>query len=274
MTVAAGTTPARPEPVDQGDGSTCQWDHCVDTASANNIAKATLDRLHPSGASFRAKTGHGWCGGLSYGEAVDTSINDYGVHADARYGIANQDLKELADSGASGNVSIDCAVTVHTKRATNTFTGDHTIGWYDYRWVNRPTDPCWCEKAGTSYGDVDHGELLIKDPGVRAGYQWWSCSLLYKAAQARTGGNGINVVIFPDTEGVSWKAVEVRAIRSQPTYSSGVQVGQTALNKVYPGGRTQNGGAYKRPDGTYAHIWAHIEYAAGQWGWTRGGALR
>lgn len=280
MTVAAGTTPARGEPIDQGDGSTCQWDHCVDSASACNVARSTLDRLHPTGASFRSASGHGWCGGLSYGEAVETSIDHYGVHAAARYGIANADMKQLADSGASGDASIDAGATVHTKRATNTFTGNHTIGWYDYRWVDRPSMSCMCELAGTAAGNVDHGEILVKDPGVRAGYQWWSAALFYRACQARTSSKGINVVVFRDTEQVSWKAVEVRGIRSQPSYSSGVQVGKTVIGRVYVGGRTQNGGGYKRPDGTTARIWVLIQIAAAtattpaKWGWVRGGAVR
>lgn len=275
MTVAAGTTPFRGEPVNQGDGSTCQWDHCVDTSSACNLARASLDRLHPTGASFRAATGHGWCGGLSYGEAVDASITHYGIYAVSRYGISNADMKALADSGASGDASILAAVTVNTKRATNGFTGNHTVGWYDYRWVDRPLSPCWCEKAGTAAGNVDHGEILVKDPGTSAGYLWWSCSLLYKACQARTGGNGINVVVFRDTEGSSWKAAEVHSIRSLPTYAApSVVVGNTVVGHIYPGGRTQNGGGWTRADGTTAHGWVHIQLPSGAWGWTIGRSVR
>lgn len=272
------TTPFTDAPVPQiVPGAPYAQKNCVPATCGCNIGRSTVGRLRRSGAQVRAASAAAHLDrGLSYGEAVDavevTTSNT--VKPLARYGLENADLRALADAGHSGAISIDTAVTHYTSRKTANYVGNHTVGWYDYRWVTDAAN-CRCELQGTTSATVDHGEFLVEDPGTTiAGYLWWSAGLLYRAAQARTGGNGINVIVFPDTEGVTRTViVSGAAVRPKPSLSSpGFKyLGKGTYVRVV---KTQNAGAWKRSDGSTANGWHEVHLADGRYGWVRGGALR
>lgn len=262
MAVATGTTPYRDEPVPQFVPST--WDskyNCVPAGAACNVGRATVGRIRLNGQQIRtASPAAGEARGMSYLE-VEIGVEKLtDLDVQVRYAATTTDLKNLADAGYSGLVSIDCSVTVHTKRATNGFTGDHTVGWYDYRYSTG--GHCLCEKAGTTAGKADHGEILVEDPGTTTvGYQWWSVTLLYKAALARTTdsnglSHGINLVIFPDVENVKRIGVGDK-FRDSP-FRSSKAVKSVAKGQSYTVTGTINGGGWPRADGSTAYGWYRV----------------
>lgn len=278
MTIPAGTTPFRDEPVKQITGTPLGPKNCVPATLACNVGRSTVGALRRTGDQIRAAspTAAKANRGMSYVEGVEAVIisTDGTVGPDALFFITNADMKELADSGASGAVSIDASVTVGIPHcATNSYTGGHTIGWYDYRWVNQPADVCRCEKAGTAEGNVDHGEILIEDPGTSfAGYRWWSFEILTKAAQARTGQRGINVVQFRDTEGVNRRAIATGKIRATPS-TTGKALADIKSGQMYFIMATENGGAWQRADLGFSRGWHKIRMNDGRIGYVRGEAL-
>lgn len=239
---------------------------CVCAVTGQLIACATVDAKWPNHAEVRAASGIVGRG-ISYLEAENAAAK-YGVSLAARYGLSRTQALD-AIAVAPFALSIDAAVTLHTTRRTNNFAGNHTVFVVASNlWP--AGERCACELLTTTR----HWELTIDDPGTTvAGYMQWSADLAFRAAEARTGGNGINVLAGRDTEGVSWTGVGVHAIRSDPSYSTGSAIGQTVNGHVYPGGRTENGGGWNRPDGSTAHGWVHIKTAT-HWGWARGSALR
>lgn len=266
MLIPAGTTPYRPDPLPQGDGSTCQWDHCVDASTAINIDRATVGRLRPTPTQVRKAADWGMCGGLSYSGAADATVKITGGKITPRvlFGIANGDVRAYVDGGWSVNASIDCDATVNTTRATNRFRGKHSVSVHDYAY--RTNGECYCELNTES----DHGEFLVEDPGTTAaGYRWWSSHLLYKAMQLRTGGHGCNIIAFRDTEGVTRTATSQGALRKSAS------TGSTKVATVPKGThlkviKTLNGGGWKRSNGTTAHGWMLAETPDGKRGYWMG----
>lgn len=277
MTVEAGITPFRPEPLPQKSSSSFWRKDCVPASSALCVNKTTVDMLRPMPWDIRQAAGVTEYRGMSYGEAVMgvvtwTTKKGRRVTPTARYGVTRGDYKAFVDGGRSCVTSIACSVTVNTDRATNGYTGPHSVSAHDYRWCESPTD-CRCELKGKPAASVDHGEYLVEDPGTTtAGWRWWSSALLYKAAEFRTGGNGINCIVFPDTEIVPWKAIRGSELRSEPSYQTGKRIALAVVDRIYKGGRTQNGGPFTRPDGTKGYGWVHVVYAGTdpsnyKWAW-------
>lgn len=275
MLVPVGVVPFRAEPLPQKSASTYWTKDCVPTSAAESVNLATVDALRPTGTDIRYAAQVTAYRGLSYGEAVVGTITwttkkGRRVSPTARYAITRAAFKGYADGGYSGSVSISCAVTVNTKRATNDFTGNHTVTWRDYRWCTTAAT-CYCERKGTTRAAIDHAEILIEDPGTTTtGWQWWSAELLFKAAEFRTGNDGIDVIVFPDTEGVDWRLVKTATVWAAPRTNSQAFV-NLPVGRVLNGGRTEVGGNWTRDsDGKTGRGWIQVEYATGKWGWIEG----
>lgn len=276
MTVAAGTVPFRPEPLPQKSSSTYWRKDCVPTASALCVNRATVDTLRPTPWDIRRSAQVYDYRGMSYGEAVMgavtwTTKKGRKVVPTARYSSTRGDFKAWVDGGKSCVVSISCQVTHNTLRETNDYTGNHSVSAHDYRWCTTATT-CYCEKKGKAAAGVDHSEYLIEDPGTTTtGWRWWSSDLLYKAAEFRTGDDGIDCIVFPDTEYVSWLCVEATAVYKSPSSSAGTLTTLVPGSDAHTGHRTQNGGGWDRPGtgtGT-GYAWVQIDTSKGP-GWVSG----
>lgn len=272
--IALPTTPA-------GSEANSQFQPLISTSSRNCVPntgrklmrRATVDAIAPSTAACRKWSGAPDTRGLTYGEMA-TAAAHFGVTLTPMYGNTRQEMFDLVDAGHAVGISIDCSVTVNTERRTGSYTGDHTIYGHDVRHVPAG-GKCLCEKRNASKA---HNEYLIEDPGnTSIGYQWWSASLVYRAAEARTTdhngiSHGINLLVAPDTEGVKWKCVMTGRFRSEPRKDS-ADLGPYRVGTIYPGGRTENGGTWERRDGTLAHGWIHLRMPNGRWAWARGEAM-
>lgn len=249
--------------------ATSQLD-CVPCTARKCIRRATVDAQAPSTEAIRKASGIS-TRGLTYGEAAEAARKVSGVVLSPRYGLEREEVFDLADAGHGFGISIDCSVTVHTARATGSFTGDHTVYVQDVRHVKKG-GTCRCEKGTATKA---HNEYLIEDPGNSSkGYQWWSAGLVYRAAEERTRdaqgrSHGINVLLTPDTEGVKWRATGKGKVRKEPRVDAKA-VASIVIGKVYPGGRTETGGPWKRADGTTGNGWVHVKYGIGRWGWING----
>lgn len=277
MTVAVDTTPFRPEPLPQHSSSSYWEKDCVPTAIALCVNGSTVDALRPTPWNIRQSAQVLEYRGMSYGEGVVGAVTWTTKHGRrvtpvARYSVTRTDFKSFVDGGKRCVVSISCQVTHNTLRETNDYVGNHSVSAHDYRWVATASD-CRCELKGKVAAATDHGEFLVEDPGTTtAGWLWWSAGLLYKAAEARTGGDGIDCVVFPDTENVSWKMVKVGKIRAAPsgtaTAIKSIPVGSTLV-----GGVTRNGTSWERDsDGLAAYGYIHVRYDSTHYGWVRGEA--
>lgn len=242
---------------------------CVPCSTRKGIRRTTLDRTYPTTAAIRAKSGAPSTRGLTYGEASQAALA-FGVKADPVYGNTRQEMFDLIDAGHSACLSIDCSATVNTERRTNSYTGDHTVYVHDVRHVG---DKCLCERHTTTA----HNEYLIEDPGNSSiGYVWWSAALVYKAGELRTTdrmgqSHGINLLVFPDTEGVKWRVTVQTALRKEPRIDS-PRLKRLPAGTIIPGGRTERGGAFRRSDGSQGYGWVHLHYG-GVWGWAQGGKV-
>jgi hypothetical protein len=250
---------------------------CVPCSTRKAIRRATVDAKAPTTRMVRAKTGV-YTRGLTYGEAAEAA-EAFGVKLTPLYGNSRAEMFDLIDAGRGALLSIRCAVTVNTRRATGDFRGDHTVYVHDVRHVNVGA-MCRCEKvASPRPATSEHNEYLIEDPGNSSiGYVWWSAKLVYEAGEARTRDaqgrtHGINLCVTPDTEGVKWRVVEKGAIRSKPR-SDSAKVSTADVGEVFQGGRTETGGQWRRADGTFGRGWVHVEYRPGKWGWVRGRLVR
>lgn len=244
---------------------------CVPNTTRKLIRRATVDRKAPSTASVRSHSGAPSTRGLSYGEA-STAAAYWGVTLVPSYGNDRDEVLDLSDAGHPFGLSGDCSVTVGGPRATNSFTGDHTVYVNDVRHV-AVGGACKCEKGSAASA---HNEYLIEDPGNSSkGYQWWSASLVYRFGEARTRdhlgiSHGINLLVGPDTEDRTWHALGAAQIRSEPSYATGKRVGTLVKGRAYSCGRTQAGGTWARSDGTgNGNGWIHVNGL----GWSKGGAF-
>ncbi len=243
---------------------------CVGAVTAMLVERATGGRVRPTHADIRKRSGAPSTRGIADSEAVKAAAT-YGVKLTVLTGQNRDQVKNLVGNGRAVGVSISCAVTVHTKRATNAYTGPHKIFMNAYQWWPGGMK-CECELGAT----YPHGEFLNEDPGTTlAGYLWWSADLVYRAAEARTGGHGINILVGPDTEGVAWLCIASATVRKEPSNSSPKHTSVVPGTHPHAGGRTQNGGTWPRANGTLADEWIHIQTPwVGGWGWVPGKTMR
>ena len=234
---------------------------CVAATTAMLVERALVGRIRPTHVDIRKLSGAPISRGLYMAEAV-IAANHYGVKLESQVGLNRTQTRDTIGNGRPAGGSIDCSVTVNTSRRTNSYTGNHMVYVHQYQYWPGGSR-CECEKVAT----YAHGEFLVEDPGTTsAGYLWWSADLFYRAAEKR--GNGlINLLVGPDTEGRTWTALAARDVRTEPSYSTGKKLGSTKAGVKYAGGRTENGGNWKREDGSFADQWVHIKYGQ-KWAWT------
>lgn len=243
-------------------------DDCVCSVTASLIDRATVGGVRLDHQKIRRISGD-TSGGLSYLQAEVAAAKAPGkVKLVVKYGISRDATKALATAGYAFGISIDCSVTVNTSRRTNWFRGGHTV--YVNGYIYWPHgDVCSCELQTR----VAHGEYTIDDPGTTSvGYLQWSAGLVYRAAEARTNGTGINVLVAPDTEAVTKRAIATGQIRSKPDKASPSK-GAIVKGKAYYVEATVNGGTWQRADGTQADGWHRVKLPSGV-GYIRGEALR
>lgn len=280
----SGTTPARPAKNGQYQPSTTtSAKDCVAAVTSDLVERATAGRIRPTHADIRkwvlahggGRDRFGNVRGLTLKEGADAAKALYGVTLTALTGQSRDQVKNTVGNGRGAGASIDARVTVHTSRRTNDYGADqtkmagHLIYLHQYRW-NPGGLACECEKRA-SYA---HGEYLVEDPGTTtAGYLWWSADLVYRAAEQRTGNNGIQLLAAPDTEGVGWVCTVATTVRKAPSSTAAKLTSFVAGSKVTKGGRTENGGTWPRKDGSLADQWIHVETSKG-WGWVPGKSMR
>lgn len=230
-------------------------DDCVPATCAIAADRATVGAVHVNHAVIRAATGQAR-GGVPYPAAVLATSTATGVVGQVRYGISPSDLKALLAGGRACTVSIDTHATANTPYRTNAFLGGHSV------FANR------------YYSSTD--AVAVEDPGTtQVGFLNWPFSLLVKAALLRTGNHGINVIVWPDTEGVTWLAKQARSVHPKPTYaaSAGKPFAVTRPGTAYVGGSTTNGETYTLHSGGTANGWVQVK-VAGKWGWVTGDCFR
>lgn len=225
---------------------------CVPTTCAMGADRATVAAIHTDHAHIRVASGITGRG-LSYEEAVAATKKVTGVTGVVRYGISAADLKSLLVGGHAVTISIDTHATANTAYRTNAFLGNHSI-------------------FGNAYYSTNDA-VNVKDPGTSASYLNWPFALVVKAALLRTRNHGINVIVWPDTEGVRWTAHKARQMRSDPSYTSGTGLGSLVVGRTYAGGRTQNGDNYTLPTGRVANGWVHVNDGK-RWSWCIGESFR
>lgn len=257
MPVPAGTSPFRDEPYRQMDGSEFASKNCVFAACTELIGRSTVGRLRVPAPLLRVIS-KDRDGGVTYSQAAEAVANatDGSVLLKERYGLDRAQVRDMAASGRGFCISLDCSVTVNTARATNSFTGFHTVYVSDYEW--RTEGACQCERNLTTQ---DHGEFCVDDPGTRARYQWWSASLLYRAAERR-GGGAMNTLAGPDTEGVV-RVGRMKGRIRRTASTEGEDLGPVEQSKEYRVIATVNGGPWLRADGSTAFGWHKIEHQGG-----------
>ncbi len=233
--------------------TTFSKDDCVPATCALGADRATVGAIRKTHADIRRASGDTE-GGITYRDAVQATEKATGVIGTERLGISSADLLALLKAGHAVTISIDTHATAGTKYATNHFLGGHSVYANSY--------------TATS------NTVPVEDPGTTAaGYLDWPWALLIKAALLRTGNRGINVIVWPDTEGVSKVATGVYKIRSAPSTATGKQLALTVKGKAYWCSKTVNGGPWQRADGTTANGWWYILYAPGKRGYVHGRAL-
>ncbi len=262
------STPFRPAKRSQFQPltATSRYD-CVPTVTGRLVNRVTVDARNTEHDDIRRAIGFWTLRGMSYLEAENAAAK-FGVNLAARYGLSRTQVVDLADAGHAYGLSIDTSITAHTTRRTNDFIGPHTVFTVDSNeWPGG--EPCACEKQSSAR----HQEFTIDDPGTTtAGYLQWSADLAFRAAEARTGGNGINVLAAPDTEQVTWTAIAAGRIHDTPS-ATGKDLGPVVIGRKYIGGVTQNGGTWTRADGTTGNGWVHVKLAT-RWAWIAGRSLR
>lgn len=247
------STPFQPAPQSQFQPHTATSpDDCVAAACAEAVARSTVGAVHTDHAAIRKASGVA-SGALSYAEAVAATLKVTGVRGEVRLRVPATEAKVVVAGGHGAIISIWAAVTHGTACGTNNFMLGHSL------YIN-------------SYDPV-HDTFHLDDPGTTAtGFHDCPAALILRAAEVRTGNQGVDLIVWPDTEGVSWTARKVHSLRDQPSYTAGKAMGATKIGTTYPGGRTQNGEAYPLA-GRTADGWVHV-LAAGRWLWTIGDSFR
>jgi hypothetical protein len=168
-------------------------------------------------------------GGMSYQDGVSATRIATGVQGEARFFVPPTSAWDLLVAGHALTVSIDTHATAGTKWATNHFLGGHSVFANHVLRVNQT--------------------VVVKDPGrTTSPFEAWPWDLLVKAAELRSGQRGMNLIVWPDTEGVTRHGVSGQ-FYAQPNGASAKR------GNVPPGAPvnvvgTTNGGVWPRPGGT------------------------
>lgn len=230
-------------------------DDCVPAACAEAVDRVTVGAIRVTHVDIRRASAKPFGGRLSYSEGVNATMAVTGVQGDVRLGVSPADVKKLLIGGSALTISMDASVTHGTACGTYDFLGDHSEFINSYDPVN----------------DTFH----LDDPGTTPiGFHDCPAALILRAALERSGQRGVNVIVWPDTEGVSWTARKVHSLRDLPSYKTGKAIGATRIGTVYAGGRTQNGDPYplngRTVDG-FVHV---LDPHTKRWLWTVGDSFR
>lgn len=281
----SGTTPARPKKNGQFEPKTStSGKNCVAATVAMLAERATAGRIRPTHADIRkwvlqdggGRNRDGTFRGLLLSEGAAAAKALYGVTLTVLTNQTRDQVKNLVGNGRGAGYSIDARVTYGTVCATNQLGADkskvagHNIYVHDYDYRPASSTRCSCDKRTTAA----HGEYVYEDPGTTAaGYKRISASLLYRAGEARTGGDGIQLLAGPDTESVKWVCIASTAVRKAPSSTAAKLTSFVAGDHAHEGGRTENGGTWPRANGSLADQWIHVKTSKG-WGWVPGKSMR
>lgn len=233
---------------------------CVPTTASMIVDASTAGVKRPPVEALRADTGIPHPLGISYGSIAGAVEHVSNVQLQPRYGLTRSEVVNLANSGRPFGISVEMSRLGYSQ------SGGHTIfvatNGYSV-WPGGET--CACEKRT----NVRHSEYRIQDPGTwRVGYKQISADRLHGAAEARTGGNGINVLVGLDTTDVRRKAVAKGACRKSPSTKANptraIQVG-----KVYEVQEIVEGEPWWRKNGGRSTAW----YLTGAGDFIRGDKL-
>ncbi len=242
---------------------------CVAAVAAHGLERATVGATRLNHADIRRASGAPATRGLYLYEAARAALELTGIELEVALYVTRNTARDTVAGGSACGITIHTAETRYTTRRTNYYVGPHEIIALAYTWWPKG-EVCGCERKTAEA----HAEFTVYDPGITTvPPRQWSANLVYRAAERLTGAGNINLLVFPDTEGRSWKALAKVEIRSQPSYSTGRKVGTTVVGKAYPGGRTEKGGRWQRANGTYANGWVRIKTDTG-WEWIKGRAAK
>lgn len=228
---------------------------CVPTCCAMAASRATVGVVHVNHATIRAHASQ-QTSGMTYQDAVAATKAATGVVGQALFGVPPVNAKTLLIGGNVLTVSIDTHATAGTPYRTNNFLGGHSVYANTY----------------FTTGDL----VKVKDPGTSAGYLNWPWSLLVDAALLRSGQRGMNLIVWPDTEGVTWTGKNLRSVHPLPSYAK--VAGNAPIGQVHPGlayvtGRTTNGEPVKQASGYVNDGWVQVK-VGGKWGYVEASAFR
>lgn len=242
--------PYQPAKNGQIDGSPLDESNCVPATCVMGVDRATVGTKRPTTAAIRKASGD-TSGGLLFTDAARATEAVTGVKGTVRLGISRNDVRALLLGGHALTVGINCAVTRWTAYRTNYYTGFHAVF------------------ANSLYEQT----ATVEDPGTTsAGYLYWPLDLLYRAAESFTGNGGINVIVWPDTEGVTKVAVKTGRIRGTAS-TEGPDLGPIVLGKAYTAVTTVTGGSWwSARRKAYANGWWRVAVGTG-YGFIRGEAL-
>jgi hypothetical protein len=210
-------------------------DDCVPTCCAMGAAQATVGAKVVTHQTIRAA--HPTPGGMSYQDAVVATKAVTGVQGEARFFVPPTDAWALLVAGHSLTVSIDTHATEGTKYATNGFLGGHSV------FASRP-------QTGPT--------VVVKDPGrTTSPFEAWPWVLLVKAAMLRSGNRGMNLIVWPDTEGVTRTAVASTPYYDKP-FRSASEKGKLVKGKRYTVTSTFNGGGWPNLTGGTSFGWHRL----------------
>ena len=120
--------PARPEQVDQLDGSRYGGLNCTCAAGAMAIARATLNAKRPTGAAVRKATGD-TSGGTNLRQVAAAAKSGWDVDLDVELGVTFSMLEQRLHAGQGAILQGWEAITMGTQwQASETFGGNHA--WY------------------------------------------------------------------------------------------------------------------------------------------------
>lgn len=243
---------------------------CVAATAAHGLQRATADRVRVTHADVRRESGAPSTRGLYLYEAANACEELTGIRPEVVLYASRETLRGTVVGGQACGVTGHTAETRYTSRRTNYYVGPHEIDVLAWSWWPKG-EICGCERKTAEA----HAEFTVYDPGLTTiPPRQWSAGLVYRFAERLTGANHINLLVFPDTENRPWTASYVASIRSHPGLTWGKKVADTVKGKQYPGERTQKGGRWQRPNGTYGNGWVHIRYTSTKWGWVPGKAVR
>lgn len=215
---------------------------CVPATCALGVDRASVGAIRVTHKEIRAASTDQYKG-MTFTDAAAATYKVTKVKGEPRFGLSRAEVNALVRGGHALSIGINCAVTVNTKYRTNLYTGLHAVFMQSY------------------YSSDD--TYKIEDPGTTAaGYLYWPATLLYKAAESFTGGHGINVIVWPDTEGTTKLGATAGKVRAAPTVTAPVKA-SIVLGKAYTVVSSLNGGTWHTKDGKAADGWWKIKWGTG-----------